>query len=88
MLVSSPNVVLHLVDHDVWMHSFVLHAQSPFFESFFLDEEWTQDWWKEEGNGHGLLHVDLCHLEWHSMQYVLRFMCCGEEAEMFEQLGM
>ena len=88
MSVSSPDVVLRLADRDVWTHSLVLRARSPFFESFFSDEEWTRDRWKEEGDGHGLLHVDLCHLEWRSMQYVLRFMCCGEEAEMFEQLGM
>ncbi|KAH9055770.1 regulator of chromosome condensation 1/beta-lactamase-inhibitor protein II [Lactarius vividus] len=63
---------------------FVLRARSPFFEVFFADEDWTADRWEAEGT----LRVDLRHLEWRSMQYVLRFMCCGEEAEMFERLGM
>ena len=84
--VSSPDVdvVLRLADRDVRSHSFVLRARSPFFECFFADEEWTGDRWESDG----VLRVDLCHLEWRAMQYVLRFMCCGEEAEMFERLGM
>lgn len=80
--VSLPDVVLRLADREVWSHSFVLRARSPFFESFLADEEWTRDRWDSDGN----LRVDLCHLEWRSMQYVLWFMCCGEE-EMFERLG-
>jgi hypothetical protein len=83
MSVSSPDVALQLVDREVWTHSFVLRARSPFFESFFSDEEWTRDRWE----GDDRLRVDLGHLEWRSMEYVLRFMCCGEEAEMFERLG-
>ncbi|KAI0291504.1 hypothetical protein B0F90DRAFT_1823827 [Multifurca ochricompacta] len=79
---SPPDVVLRLADRDVWCHSLVLRARSPFFEAFFADEEWTVDRWE----GDGSLSVNLSHLEWRSMQYVLRFMCCGEEAEMFERL--
>jgi hypothetical protein len=84
--VSSPDVdvVLRLADRDVRSHSFVLRARSLFFDCFFADEEWTRDRWESDG----ILRVDLCHLEWRAMQYVLRFMCCGEEAEMFERLGM
>jgi len=84
--VSSPDadVVLRLADREVQSHSFVLRARSLFFECFFADEEWTRDRWESDGT----LRVDLCHLEWRAMQYVLRFMCCGEEAEMFERLGM
>jgi inhibitor of Bruton tyrosine kinase len=81
---SPPDVVLCLADREVWSHSFVLRARSPFFESFFSDEAWTEDRWEKDGT----LRVDLRHLVWRSMQYVLRFMCCGEEAEMFERLGM
>jgi hypothetical protein len=83
MSVSSPDVVLHLADREVWSHSFVLRARSPFFEGFFVDRQWTRDRWESGGS----LRVDLRHFEWRSMQYVLRFMCCGEEAEMFEKLG-
>ena len=84
--VYSPDadVVLRLADREVRSHSFVLRARSHFFECFFADEEWTRDRWESDG----ILRVDLCHLEWRAMQYVLRFMCCGEEAEMFERLGM
>lgn len=81
---SDVDVVLRLADLDVRSHSFVLRARSLFFECFFADEEWTRDRWESDG----ILHVDLRHLEWRAMQYVLRFMCCGEEAEMFERLGM
>ena len=84
--VSSPDadVVLRLADRDVRTHSFVLRARSLFFECFFVDEEWTRERWECDG----VLRVDLGHLEWRAMQFVLRFMCCGEEEEMFERLGM
>lgn len=81
---ADVDVVLRLSDRDVRSHSLVLRARSPFFECLFADEEWTMDRWE----GDGILRVDLRHLEWRAMQYVLRFMCCGEEAEMFERLGM
>jgi len=80
-----PDVVLQLADKDVLSHSFVLRARSPFFAVFFADEDWTAERWEEEDGP--LIRVDLRHLEWRAMQYVLRFMCCGEEAEMFERLG-
>ena len=83
MSAAPPDVVVQLADRDVLSHSFVLRARSPFFEDFFADADWTAERWDEDGT----LHIDLRHLEWRSMQYVLRFMCCGEEAEMFERLG-
>ncbi|KAI9440915.1 hypothetical protein H4582DRAFT_1811180 [Lactarius indigo] len=82
MSATPPDVVLRLADRDVLSHSFVLRARSPFFEVFFADEDWTTDRWEADGT----LRVNLRHLEWRSMQYVLRFMCCGEEEEMFEKL--
>ena len=81
---TPPDVVLQLADRNVLSHSFVLRARSPFFEDFFADKDWTAERWEDDGT----LCVDLRHLEWRSMQFVLRFMCCGEEAEMFEKLGM
>jgi hypothetical protein len=84
MSTTPPDVVVQLADRDVLTHSFALRSRSPFFEDFFADEDWTADRWEADGT----LPVDLRHLEWRSMQYVLRFMCCGEEAEMFERLGM
>ncbi|KAF8264440.1 hypothetical protein EI94DRAFT_1738425 [Lactarius quietus] len=82
MSATTPDVVIQLADRDVLSHSFILRARSPFFEDFFADADWTADRWEDDGT----LRVDLRHLEWRSMQYVLRFMCCGEEAEMFEKL--
>ncbi|KAI9453100.1 hypothetical protein BJY52DRAFT_1290801 [Lactarius psammicola] len=73
MSATPSDVVIQLADRDVLSHSFVLRARSP---------DWTADRWEADGT----LRVDLRHLEWRSMQYVLRFMCCGEEAEMFERL--
>jgi hypothetical protein len=84
MSATPPDVVVQLADRDILTHSFVLRARSPFFEDFFADRDWTAERWEDDGT----LSVDLRHLEWRSMQYVLRFMCCGEEAEMFEKLGM
>ena len=83
MSVTSPDVVVQLADRDVLSHSFVLRTRSPFFEDFFAGADWTAERWEADGT----LRVDLPHLEWRSMQYVFRFMCCGEEAEMFERLG-
>lgn len=84
MSAAPPDMVVQLADRDVLTHSFILRARSPFFEDFFADGDWTSDRWEADGT----LRVDLRHLDWRSMQYVLRFMCCGEEAEMFERLGL
>ena len=81
---SDADVVIRLADREVRTHSFVLRARSLFFEDFFSDEDWTRDRWESDG----VLRVDLSHLEWRTMQYVLRFMCCGEEEGMFERIGM
>ena len=81
---TPPDVVVQLADRNVLSHSFILRARSPFFEDFFADKDWTAERWEDDGT----LCVDLRHLEWRSMQFVLRFMCCGEGAEMFEKLGM
>ncbi|KAI0262373.1 hypothetical protein BC834DRAFT_892147 [Gloeopeniophorella convolvens] len=79
---SPPDVVLKLADRDVRCHSAILRTRSPFFEAFFEDEAWTADRWEDDG----ALYVNLQHLGWRTMQYVLRFICCGEEGDMFERL--
>ena len=78
-----PDVVLELVDKDVYCHSVILRARSPFFSSFFGLEDWTVKRW----NADGMIRVDMRHLNWHVMQFVLRFMCCGDGIEMFHALG-
>ena len=85
-LISSPlipDVVLELADKDVYCHSVVLRARSPFFASFFSLEDWTVKRW----NAEGMIRINMRHLNWHVMQFVLRFMCCGDGIEMFQTLG-
>ena len=78
-----PDVVLEFADKDVYCHSVVLRARSPFFASFFCLEDWTVKRW----NAEGMIRVNMRHLSWHAMQFVLRFMCCGDGIEMFHTLG-
>ena len=78
-----PDVVLELADKDVYCHSVILRARSPFFASFFGLEDWTVKRW----NAEGMVRVIMRHLNWHVMRFVLRFMCCGDGIEMFHTLG-
>lgn len=78
-----PDVVLELADKDVYCHSVILRARSPFFASFFGLEDWTVKRW----NAEGMIRVNMRHLNWHVMRFVLRFMCCGDGIEMFHTLG-
>ena len=78
-----PDVVLELADKDVYCHSVILRARSPFFASFFSLEDWTVKRW----NAEGMIRVNMRHLNWHVMRFVLRFMCCGDGIEMFHTLG-
>ena len=85
-LVPSPlisDVVLELADKDVYCHSVILRARSPFFAGFFGLEDWTVKRWSADG----MIRVNMCHLNWHVMRFVLRFMCCGDGIEMFHTLG-
>lgn len=79
----SPDVILQLADRDVYCYSSVLRSRSEFFANFFDEQDWTRKRWDVDG----VIKVDLKHLEWHIMQYVLRFVCCGADAEMFDELG-
>ena len=78
----APDVVLRLEDREVRTHALVLRARSPFFAAFFDEEEWTRKRWTPEGT----VVLDLRHLRWREMEYVCRWMCCGEDAEMFDVL--
>jgi len=77
------DVILHLADKNVLCHSVVLRARSTFFADFF-DEE---DWIAKRRDANGVVVVDMKHFKWHVMEYVLRFMCCGSDEEMFYTLG-
>ena len=79
----APDVVLQLRDRALRCHSAVLRARSPFFAAFFDDEVWTVNRWDEDG----VVTVDLGHLSWRVIEFVVRFLCCGDDSEMFETLG-
>ncbi|KAH7923696.1 hypothetical protein BV22DRAFT_1036046 [Leucogyrophana mollusca] len=78
----APDVMLHLADKVVYCHSAILRARCTFFMSFFSDVEWTI----KRRDAFGIVDVDMKHLRWQVMDYVLRFVCCGEE-ELFETLN-
>lgn len=79
----KPDVVLELADKTVYCHSAVLRARSELFAAFLDDEEWTRKRWTPEGT----VVVYLKHMNWKPMEFVLRFLCAGEDAEMFDSLG-
>ena len=81
--VYKPDVVLELADETVYCHSAVLRARSEFFAAFFDDDDWTRKRWTPEGT----IVLDLKHMNWRSMEFVLRFLCAGDDAEMFDSLG-
>jgi len=81
--VHKPDVVLELADNRIYCHSAVLRARSEFFAAFFDDEDWARNRWTPQG----IVVVDLKHMRWRPMEFVLRFLCAGEDAEMFDSLG-
>ncbi|TFK37476.1 hypothetical protein BDQ12DRAFT_685375 [Crucibulum laeve] len=78
----TPDVILELADKEVLSHSAILRSRSEFFKNFFDEEVWTVKRW----DSHGMIRVDMKHLRWHVMEFVLRFICCGSDKEMFETL--
>ncbi|KIJ65354.1 hypothetical protein HYDPIDRAFT_181161 [Hydnomerulius pinastri MD-312] len=77
----APDVALHLADKIVYTHSVVLRARCPFFAAFFGDQDWTS----KRKDGSGVVDVQMKHREWRVMQFVLQFICFGEE-KLFETL--
>lgn len=78
----APDVVLQLSDKEVFCYSVVLRARSVFFASFFDQDEWTAKRW----DANGMITINMKHFEWRVMEYVLRFLCCGEDERMFDVL--
>lgn len=77
----APDVALHLRDKVVYAHSIVLRARCPFFSAFFGDKDWTS----RRRDQFGVIDVQMDHFEWTVMQFVLRFICFGEE-KLFDAL--
>ncbi|ESK92025.1 btb domain and ankyrin repeat protein [Moniliophthora roreri MCA 2997] len=79
----KPDVVLLLAESkEVQIHSTVLRARSELFEAFLGEEMWTKNRW----NADSQLRVDLKHMRWGVVEYVLRWMCCGEDEDLFGSL--
>jgi alpha-tubulin suppressor-like RCC1 family protein len=70
-----PDVALQFKDQRVACHSIILRARSPFFHDFLGD----RDWLEKRRDPKGIVTVDMQHLEWRVMSYVLRFLSYGEE---------
>ncbi|KAG6330631.1 hypothetical protein ID866_8458 [Astraeus odoratus] len=77
----APDVALHLKDQVVYGHSVILRARCPFFAAFFGDQDWTI----HRRDRLGIVDVQMRHLEWKVMQFVMEFMCFGEE-QLFDRL--
>ncbi|KAF8594148.1 hypothetical protein BDV93DRAFT_565726 [Ceratobasidium sp. AG-I] len=78
---SPPDICLALADRNVFCHSVILRARSPFFSSFFDEPEWTRLRWD------GVMRVELGHLEWRVMEFVFRWMCEGVGEGLFDDIG-
>ncbi|KAF8758016.1 chromosome condensation (RCC1) repeat [Rhizoctonia solani] len=50
---------------------------------FFDEAEWTQKRWSDDG----ILVVDMKHFEWKPMDYVFRYMCCGQVDDLFDDIA-
>ena len=77
------DVVLQLADKEVYTHSVLLRARTSLLASFFDLEDWTVKRWGPDGT----IKVNMAHLSWHAMRFVLGFLCCGLDKDMFEVLG-
>ncbi|OSD05302.1 hypothetical protein PYCCODRAFT_1457329 [Trametes coccinea BRFM310] len=76
----AADVVIRLAEREVYCHSAILRARSPFFAAFFDDKDWTRKRWTADGT----VVVDLSHLKWRAMEPVMKYLCCGGDKEIFE----
>ncbi|RPD64492.1 hypothetical protein L226DRAFT_506238 [Lentinus tigrinus ALCF2SS1-7] len=76
----APDVILQLAEREVYCHSVLLRARSPFFAAFFDDRDWTTKRWTPEGT----VVVNLKHMKWRAMEPVLKYLCCGGDKEIFD----
>ncbi|KAK7014794.1 hypothetical protein VNI00_019254 [Paramarasmius palmivorus] len=81
--VLNADIILLLAEgKQVSVHSTVLRARSELFEAFLGAEIWTTNRW----NADGQLLVDMKHMRWGVVEYVLRWLCCGESVDLFGPL--
>jgi len=80
----APDVIIQLADKDVYTHSVILRGRTPLFASFFDLEDWTLKRWGPDGT----IMLNMKHMKWHTLRFVLGFLCYGADKEMFQTLGM
>ncbi|KIY64568.1 hypothetical protein CYLTODRAFT_401654 [Cylindrobasidium torrendii FP15055 ss-10] len=78
---KTGDVVLQFADQNVFCHSAVLRSRTQFFADFFGEEEWTRKRWNN-----GQVTIDLKHMKWHVMSFVMRALYSGENINMFSVL--
>ncbi|KAF8528711.1 hypothetical protein JB92DRAFT_2862754 [Gautieria morchelliformis] len=76
------DVYLELADKVVACHSVILRARCPFFRNFFDEEEWTINRWRSDGT----LSVNMKHLEWRAVSFVMTWMYDGNAMDLFNDL--
>ncbi|KAH7100947.1 hypothetical protein BKA62DRAFT_704588 [Auriculariales sp. MPI-PUGE-AT-0066] len=84
-LLDTADVVLELKDDQkVKTHSSILRARSPFFKYFLDDPDWTA---ARRGNGgKDVLVVDLKHLAWREMEYVMKWIYTDVGEDLFAEI--
>ncbi|KAL1759711.1 hypothetical protein FB107DRAFT_204512 [Schizophyllum commune] len=73
-----PDVVLQFKDRDVACHSAVLRCRTDYFAAFFDEAVWTE----RRRDGEGVVVLNMRPFRWEVMQYVLKYVYCGEH-ELF-----
>jgi len=77
-----PDVFLALSDRLIACHSLILRARCLFFRNFFDEEAWTTSRWTDDGT----ITVDMTHMEWRVMEFVIEWIYMGREADLFTRL--
>ncbi|KAL1703404.1 hypothetical protein EV121DRAFT_208016, partial [Schizophyllum commune] len=70
-----PDVVLQFKDREVACHSVVLRCRTDYFAAFFDEAVWTA----RRRDGEGVVVLDMRPFRWEVMQYVLKYVYCGEQ---------
>ncbi|KAI0071191.1 hypothetical protein K474DRAFT_1776321 [Panus rudis PR-1116 ss-1] len=83
----SPDVILLLENGQVEVpcHSIILRARSEFFAALFGGDDNDDVWTRRRWDADGVIRVDLGHLRWKSMRFVMKWVY-GGEAEIFDRL--
>ncbi|KAJ3814922.1 hypothetical protein F5876DRAFT_31863 [Lentinula aff. lateritia] len=79
----APDIFIQLAEgHELFAHSTILRTRSVYFDDFLSGEDWTK---KRRGHG-GVLKVDLRHVKSNVMEYVMKWLCCGQTEGLFGSL--